>query len=156
MQISLLFTMNTQKKHRSESIVFDMINSRIDYKLHEGLSAMGNQFIDKPFYSLGQVAGMVVKDPQYLLLSYFRIPKMASGLSQSAAQMAAQAARIQPKYVQQVGRFMQNSRIQAGIGRGVEAATYGGVYEALHDLTFKGSIDAGNVKRGAAFGALSP
>lgn len=120
----------------------------------EGLSAMGNQFIDKPFYSLGQVAGMVVKDPQYLLLSYFRIPKMASGLSQSAAQMAAQAARIQPKYVQQVGRFMQNSRIQAGIGRGVEAATYGGVYEALHDLTFKGSIDAGNVKRGAAFGAL--
>ena len=72
----------------------------------EGLSAMGNQFIDKPFYSLGQVAGMVVKDPQYLLLSYFRIPKMASGLSQSAAQMAAQAARIQPKYVQQVGRFI--------------------------------------------------
>ena len=120
----------------------------------EALSEMGKMFVDKPFYTAGSMVGMLAKDPQYLLMGYLRIPKMASGLSQSAVQLAAQASRIQPKYVQQVGRFMQNSRVQGGIGRGVEAATYGGVYEALHDLTFKGSIDASNVKRGIALGAL--
>jgi hypothetical protein len=120
----------------------------------EGLGAFYDMATTNPMYTLGSLFGMLRKDPQYLLLSYLRIPKMASGMTTTAVNMAAKASMMQPKYVQKVGRFMQNSRVQAGVGRGVEGATYGGVYEALHDLTFKGYIDPQNVKRGLALGAL--
>lgn len=120
----------------------------------EGLGAFYDMATTNPMYTLGSLFGMLRKDPQYLLLSYLRIPKMASGMTTTAVNMAAKASMMQPKYVQKVGRFMQNSRVQAGVGRGVEGATYGGVYEALHDLTFKGHIDPQNVKRGLALGAL--
>jgi len=120
----------------------------------EGLGAFYDMATDNPMYTLGSLFGMLRKDPQYLLIGYLRIPKMASGMATTAVNMAAQASRMQPKYVQTLGRFMQNSRVQAGIGRGVEGATYGGVYEALHDLTFKGHIDPQNVKRGLALGSL--
>ena len=120
----------------------------------EGLGEFANMFADSPMYALGSIAGMIVKDPELLLMGYLRIPTMAGQVSARAVQLATQAARIQPKFAQKVGRFMQNSRVQAGVGRGVEGATYGGVYEALHDLTFKGYIDPENLKRGAALGAL--
>ena len=59
---------------------------------------------------------------------------------------------------------MTNARAANMVGRGAEGAVYGGVYEALHDLTFKGEIDTKNIKTGAsmgfllgtAFGAITP
>jgi len=120
----------------------------------EGLSMFADMFRENTAYAFGSLAGMVVKDPELLLLGYLRIPTMAAQGAVKASQLAAQAVRMQPKYVQKLSRFMQNSRVQAGIGRGVEGATYGGVYEALHDLTFKGRIEPENVKRGLALGSL--
>jgi len=120
----------------------------------EGLQEFGKMFANDPSYALGSIAGMVVKDPELLLLHYLRIPSIAGQASARAVQLAQQAVRMQPKYVEKVGKFMQNSRIQAGIGRNVEGATYGGVYEALHDLTFNGYIKKENVERGIALGAL--
>lgn len=120
----------------------------------EGLSMFADMFKDNTAYAFGSLAGMIVKDPELLLLGYLRIPTIAAQGTLKATQLAAQAVRMQPKYVQKLSRFMQNNRVQAGIGRGVEGATYGGVYEALHDLTFKGRIEPQNVKRGLALGAL--
>jgi len=120
----------------------------------QGLGAFADMFKDNTAYAFGALGGMIAKDPELLLLAYLRIPALAAQGSARAVQLAAQAVRMQPKYVQTLGKFMQNSRIQAGIGRGVEGATYGGVYEALHDLTFKGHIEPENVKRGLALGSL--
>ena len=120
----------------------------------EGLGMFADMFSTNPGYALGSIAGMVVKDPELLLLGYLGIPAKAAQGSIQAAKLARRAVSMQPKYAQKVGRFMQNARVKAGIGRGVEGATYGGVYEALHDLTFKGEIDPENLERGIALGAL--
>ena len=120
----------------------------------EGLSAFASMAKDDPAYVLGNVAGMIVKDPQLLLLGYLGIPARTVQGGIRAAELANRALQIQPKYTQKLGRLMQNSRVQAGVGRGVEGATYGGVYEALYDLTFQGNINPENVERGIAFGAL--
>ena len=120
----------------------------------EGLGMFANMFADNPAYALGSIAGMVVKDPELLLLGYLGIPAKAAQGSIQAVKLARRAVSMQPKYAKKVGRFMQNSRVKAGIGRGVEGATYGGVYEALYDLTFKGEIDPDNLERGVALGAL--
>ena len=120
----------------------------------EGLQEFGKMFANDPSYALGSITGMIIKDPELLLLHYLRIPSMAGQASARAIQLSQQAIRMQPKYVEKVGKFMQNSRVQAGIGRGVEGATYGGVYEALHDLTFNGHIKKENVERGIALGTL--
>lgn len=120
----------------------------------EGLSAFAGMVKDNPAYVLGNVAGMIVKDPQLLLLGYLGIPARTVQGGIKAAELAKRALQIQPKYTKKLGRLMQNSRVQAGVGRGVEGATYGGVYEALYDLTFQGYINPDNVERGLAFGAL--
>jgi hypothetical protein len=120
----------------------------------EGLGMFADMFKENPSYAFGSIAGMIVKDPELLLLGYLGIPARTVQGGIRAADLANKAMRIQPKYTKKLGRFMQNSRVQAGIGRGVEGATYGGVYEALHDLTFKGHIKSENLERGLALGAL--
>jgi len=119
-----------------------------------GLAAMGKMLFTDTGYMAGQITGMVAKDPEMLLLGLFRIPAMAGQLTARATQMATMAMKVQPKYVQGLSKAIQGNRGRAVIGRGVEGAVYGGVYEALHDLTFKGHIDADNLERGVALGTL--
>lgn len=119
-----------------------------------GLAAMGKMLFTDTGYMGGQITGMVAKDPEMLLLGLFRIPAMAGQLTARATQMATMAMKVQPKYVQGLSKAIQSNRSRAAIGRGVEGAVYGGVYEALHDLTFNGHIKKENVERGIALGAL--
>ena len=119
-----------------------------------GLGAMGKMLFTDTGYMAGQITGMVAKDPEMLLLGLFRIPALAGQLTARATQMATMAMRAQPKYVRGLSKAIQSQRGRAVIGRGVEGAVYGGVYEALHDLTFKGHIDSDNLERGIALGTL--
>jgi len=119
-----------------------------------GLAEMGKMAFTNTGYMLGSITGMVAKDPELLLLGMFRIPALAGQLTARATQMATMAMRVQPKYVQGLSKAIQSQRGRAAIGRGVEGAVYGGVYEALHDLTFDGHIQAENMERGIALGTL--
>jgi len=119
-----------------------------------GLSQMGKLAIDNPSYMAGSVFGMVVKDPELLLLGLLRIPAMAGQLTARATQLATMALKVKPKFVQSLSKGIQSQRSRALIGRGVEGGVYGGTYEALHDLTFKGHINAENLERGIALGTL--
>ena len=101
-----------------------------------------------PGYTLGALAGMVVKDPELLLISYLRIPGMIEKGTQAALKaqkMAKLAKNVKPQYIK---------RFESILGRGLEGATYGAAYEGLHDLTFKGYLDGDNVRKGAAMGGL--
>ena len=119
-----------------------------------GLAAFAKLAWESPTYMAGSVFGMVAKDPELLLLGLLRIPALAAQGTTRAVQLASLAMRVQPKYVQTMSKAIQGQRGRAVIGRGVEGATYGGVYEALHDLTFKGHIKKENVERGLALGSL--
>jgi len=119
-----------------------------------GLAAMGKMLFTDTGYMAGQITGMVAKDPEMLLLGLFRIPAMAGQLTARATQMATMAMKVQPKYVQGLSKAIQSARGRAIVGRGVEGAAYGGVYEALHDLTFQGHIKKENLERGLALGTL--
>jgi len=126
----------------------------------KGLWEFGKLAATNPRYMLGSLAGMVVKDPELLLLGFLRIPSLAGQGAARSAQMlqktrlAQQAIKIQPKYVQGLARAMQSNRGKAVVGRAAEGATYAGTYEALHDLTFNGHIKKENIERGLALGAL--
>ena len=119
-----------------------------------GLAAFAKLAWQDPAYMAGSVVGMVAKDPELLLLGLLRIPALAAQGTTRAVQLASLALRVQPKYVQTMSKAIQGQRGRAIIGRGVEGATYGGVYEALHDLTFKGHIKKENLERGVALGSL--
>ena len=119
-----------------------------------GLAAFAKLAWSNPAYMAGSVTGMVVKDPELLLLGLLRIPALAAQGTTRAVQLASLALRVQPKYVKTMSKAIQGQRGRAIIGRGVEGATYGGVYEALHDLTFKGHIKKENLERGIALGSL--
>ena len=126
----------------------------------KGLWEFGKLAATNPRYMLGSLTGMIVKDPELLLLGFLRIPSLAGQGAARSAQMLqatrlAQAAiKIQPKYVQGLSRAMQSNRGRAVVGRAAEGATYAGTYEALHDLTFNGHIKKENIERGLALGAL--
>ena len=120
----------------------------------QGLGEFAKMAVTSPGYTLGSLAGMIVKDPELLLLGYLRIPSLAAQGGIKASQLAQKAVNIRPKYMNKMVQLMRNERVSAGIGRGAEGATYGGVYEALHDLTFQGHIKSENVERGLAMGAL--
>ena len=120
----------------------------------DSLGAMGKMLVTDTGYMAGQISGMLLKDPELLLLGALRIPAMAGQVSARMAQLATGALRVQPKYVTGLSKAIQSQRGRAVIGRGVEGAAYGGTYEALHDLTFKGHIDAENLERGVALGTL--
>ena len=120
----------------------------------DSLGAMGKMLVTDTGYMAGQISGMLLKDPELLLLGALRIPAMAGQVSARMAQLATGALRVQPKYVTSLSKAIQGQRGRAVIGRGVEGAAYGGTYEALHDLTFKGHIDGANLERGIALGTL--
>ena len=122
--------------------------------------------VNEPTYTLGSVAGMVLKDPELLLLSLLRVPG-STGATMSKFTAAANRALatknagtvggalvVQPTYMKSFVNMVGAQRTKAAVGRGLEGAMYGGTYEALHDLTFNGHIKAENVERGIAFGAL--
>ncbi len=131
-----------------------------DVSVLDGLMAM----MQNPTASLGALTGMAVKDPELLLINFLRIPKIVAQGTEMARKTVTAATRMQPQYVKKLGRAMTNARAANMVGRGAEGAVYGGVYEALHDLTFKGEIDTKNIKTGAsmgfllgtAFGAITP
>ena len=131
-----------------------------DVSVLDGLVAM----MQNPSASLGALTGMAVKDPELLLINFLRIPKIVAQGTEMARKTVTAATRMQPQYVKKLGRAMTSARTANMVGRGAEGATYGGVYEALHDLTFKGEIDPKNIKTGAsmgfllgtAFGAITP
>jgi len=122
--------------------------------------------VNEPSYTLGTVAGMVIKDPELLLLSALRVPgatgatmgKFAAATNRALATKNAQTINgvlaVQPTYMKSFANMIGAQRSKAAVGRGLEGAMYGGVYEALHDLTFNGHIKGENVERGIAFGAL--
>ena len=121
-----------------------------DIGVIDGIMAMAQN----PSATLGAFAGMLLKDPEMLLINFLRIPSAVARGSEMARKTITQATRIKPKYVQRMESIIGNKRAVAMAGRGAEGAVYGGVYEALHDMTFKGKVDPNNVKRGAALGAL--
>ena len=131
-----------------------------DISVLDGLMAM----MQNPAASLGALTGMAVKDPELLLINFLRIPKIVAQGTEMARKTVTAATRMQPQYVKKLGKAMTNARAANMVGRGAEGAVYGGVYEALHDLTFKGEIDTKNIKTGAsmgfllgtAFGAITP
>jgi len=122
--------------------------------------------VNEPSYTLGSVAGMVLKDPELLLLSALRVPGSTSAtmskftaaanrvLATKNAATIEGVLAVQPTYMKSFVNMVGAQRTQAVVGRGLEGAMYGGTYEALHDLTFNGHIKAENVERGLAFGAL--
>ena len=75
-----------------------------------GLAAMGKMAFTDTGYMAGQITGMVVKDPELLLLSMFRIPAMAAQLTSRATQLATMALKVQPKYVQGLSKAIQSQR----------------------------------------------
>ena len=121
-----------------------------DIGVIDGLMSM----MENPAATAGSFAGMLVKDPEMLLINWLRIPSAVAKGTESARKTITQATRIQPKYVRRMSAVLGNKRVQAGVGRGIEGSVYGGVYEALHDLTFKGEIDPENLKKGASMGFL--
>ena len=125
-----------------------------DLSVLGGLGAMAKMAVTDTGYLGGQITGMIAKDPEMLLLGFLRIPALAGQLTARATQLATMALKVQPKYVTALSKGIQSQRSRALIGRGVEGAVYGGTYEALHDLTFKGHIDRDNLERGVALGAL--
>ena len=131
-----------------------------DIGVIDGIMAM----MQNPSATAGAFTGMLVKDPEMLLINFLRIPTIVARGTELARKTITAATRMQPKYVQKLASGMTSARAGNMVGRGVEGAAYGGVYEALHDLTFKGKVDPTNVKRGAslgfllgtAFGAITP
>ena len=131
-----------------------------DISVLDGLMAM----MQNPAASLGALTGMAVKDPELLLINFLRIPKIVAQGTEMARKTVTAATRMQPQYVKKLGKAMTNARAANMVGRGAEGAVYGGVYEALHDLTFKGELNSKNIKTGAsmgfllgtAFGAITP
>jgi len=121
-----------------------------DIGVIDGLMMM----MQNPAYTAGAFAGMIAKDPEMLLIGYLRIPKMIAQGSEAARKTITAATRMKPKYVQTLAGAMTSSRAINMVGRGAEGSVYGGVYEALHDITFKGHIEPNNVKRGASMGFL--
>jgi len=105
-------------------------------------------------YTLGAFAGMIIKDPELLLISFLKIPQGVARGSQLARATITAGTKIKPAYVRRLEQIMANKRAIAMVGRGAEGAVYGGVYEGLHDLTYKGKIDPKHVRRGAAIGSL--
>jgi len=112
-----------------------------DISILDGLVAAA----ENPMYTLGTLSGMAIKDPELFLLNLLRIPAGVAKASNTLMTTARLANRVKPQYMK---------RFESLLGRGVEGATYGAVYEGLYDLTFKGSIDPDNVEKGAAMGAL--
>ena len=110
--------------------------------------------VNEPTYTLGTVTGMVIKDPELLLLSALRVPGATGGVMAKFSNAANRAIGIQPTYTKSFVNMIGAQRTKAAVGRGLEGAMYGGTYEALHDLTFNGHIKRENVERGIAFGAL--
>jgi hypothetical protein len=105
-------------------------------------------------YTLGAFAGMIIKDPELLLISFLKIPQTVARGSQLARATITAGTKIKPPYVRRLEQLIGNKRAVAMAGRGAEGAVYGSVYEGLHDLTFKGKIDPKHVRRGAAIGSL--
>lgn len=112
-----------------------------DMSIWNGLKQMAAN----PSYTLGSLGAMIVKDPELLLLHYLGIPGAVAATNKKIMQMAKLATKIKPQYIK---------RFETILGHGIEGATYGVTYEALHDLTFNGYIKQENVERGAAMGAL--
>jgi len=131
-----------------------------DISVLDGLMAM----MQNPAVSLGALTGMAVKDPELLLINFLRIPKIVAQGTEIARKTVTAATRLQPRYIKKLGSAMTSARAANMVGRGAEGAVYGGVYEGLHDLTFKGKLNSKNIKTGAsmgfllgtAFGAITP
>jgi len=110
--------------------------------------------VNEPSYTLGTVSGMILKDPELLLLQLLRVPGSTAAGMTKVNNAVNRAIGIQPTYTKSFVNMVGAQRTKAAVGRGIEGSMYGGVYEALHDLTFNGHIKEENVERGIAFGAL--
>lgn len=137
---------DVQKKYGYEPEELDTLQS---------LKAAYNFTKENPMYMLGNLAGMLAKDPELLAISYLRIPTIVGRTTQAAQNLGRAALNIKPKYYKAWEKMSYGQRVgYSTLGRGVEGAVYGGVYEGMRDLTFNGHINGQNVKTGAAMGAL--
>ena len=121
-----------------------------DIGVIDGIMAM----MQNPAATAGAFTGMLVKDPEMLLINFLRIPSAVARSTELARKTITAATRMQPQYVRKMASAMTSKRAGNIYGRGSEGAIYGGVYEALHDVTFKGEVDPDNVVRGASLGFL--
>jgi len=121
-----------------------------DIGVIDGIMAM----MQNPSATAGAFTGMLVKDPEMLLINFLRIPSVVARGTEVARKTITAATRMQPQYVRKMASAMTSKRAGSMLGRGGEGAIYGGVYEALHDITFKGKVDSDNVVRGASLGFL--
>jgi hypothetical protein len=104
---------------------------------------------------VGSLAGMVVADPELLLINFARIPAVVTRSAQAGQNLVRAGLGIKPKYYQSFEKMSKAQKLGYGaLGRGVEGAVYGGVYEGMRDLTFQGHIDSQNLQNGLAMGAL--
>ena len=137
---------DVQKKYGFEPEELDTLQS---------LKAAYNFTKENKMYMLGNLTSMLAKDPQYLAISYLRIPAIIGRTTQAAQNLGRAALNIKPKYYKAWEKMSYSQRVgYSTLGRGVEGAVYGGVYEGMRDLTFNGHINGQNVKTGAAMGAL--
>ena len=137
---------DVQKKYGFENEELDVLQT---------MKAAWDFAAEKPGQFIGSLAGMVVADPQLLLINFARIPAVVTRSAQAGQNLARMGLGIKPKYYQSFEKMSKAQKLGYGaLGRGVEGAVYGGVYEGMRDLTFKGHIDNNNLQNGLAMGAL--
>ena len=108
-----------------------------------------------PLAMAGQVTGMALADPELFLINFARIPSVVARGTQAGQNLARAGLQIKPKYYQSFEKMSYGQRVgYASLGRGVEGAVYGGVYEGMRGLTMEGHIDSQDVKTGVALGTL--
>lgn len=126
-----------------------------DLNVLQTLKAAWDYATDRPGAFIGSLAGMVVADPQLLAINFLRIPAVVTRSAQAGQNLVRAGLGIKPKYYQSFEKMSKAQKLGYGaLGRGVEGAVYGGVYEGMRDLTFKGHIDRNNLQNGMAMGAL--
>ena len=137
---------DVQKKYGYEEEELDTLQS---------MKAAWDFAVENPAAMAGQLVGMGVADPELFLINFARIPAVVTRGAQASQNLARAALNIKPKYYQSFEQMSRAQRMAYGaVGRGVEGAVYGGVYEGMRDLTMNGHIDTQNLKTGAALGAL--
>ena len=87
--------------------------------------------VNDPAYTLGTVSGMILKDPELLLLQLLRVPGSTAAGMTKVTNAVNRAIGIQPTYTKSFVNMVGAQRTKAAVGRGLEGAMYGGVYEAL-------------------------
>ena len=137
---------DVQKKYGYDEEELDTLQS---------MKAAWDFAVENPQAMAGQIVGMGLADPELFLINFARIPAVVTRGAQAGQNLARVALNIKPKYYQSFEKMSRGQRVGYGtMGRGVEGAVYGGVYEGMRGLTMDGHINSQDVKTGAALGTL--